>query len=157
MASFFEEITNTLKFKHPKHPKDVYNVVSPSKSKKYGQASVMEAHRKAPLSDDERKFRQKGGIETLAYKTRGITDQSKYQTGKDDYADRDYQGLASDFVSEQSKEDQARLKRDIAREVTSQRNPQMHMGSPSNYKARQHRKMFGSTMLTMPNTVRRKQ
>ena len=30
------------------------------------------------------------------------------------------------------------------------------MGEPSNYKARQDRDMFGSTILTMPNTVRRK-
>ena len=148
MASFFEEFTNTLKFKHPQHPKDVYSIVSPAKSKKYGRPSVMDKYRKKPMSDEERKFRQKGGIETLAYKARGITDQSKYHTGKDDYADRDYQRLASDFVGEQSKEDQSRLKQDIAREVTSQRNPQMHMGEPSSYRARQNKKLFGSSILT---------
>tara|TARA_R100001530_G_scaffold92601_1_gene64293 strand:- start:9 stop:542 length:534 start_codon:yes stop_codon:yes gene_type:complete len=148
--NWYNKLQTTLSFKHSdvQHPSDVFSVVSPSRSNKYGQKSVMEAHRKEPMSEDERDFRKKGGIETLAYKTRGITDQSKFQTGGDDYADRDYQELAGDFVKEQTQDNQTRINRDIAREVGSQRQAQMHMGEPSEYEARQNKKLFGTSMLT---------
>jgi len=159
MASFFEEFTNTLKFKHPQHPKDVYSIVSPAKSKKYGRPSVMDKYRKKPMSDKEREFRQAGGIEMLAHKARGIHQSDKDWLGPpptNDWADTGYQAAATVYKKTLDPSSQKNIDRDVGREVINQRSAQMHMGSPSNYKARRDRKMFGSTMLTMPKTVQRK-
>jgi len=56
--------------------------------------------------------------------------------------------LASDFVKEQPIRDQARIKKDVADEIISQRNPQMHMGEPSSFKERETKKIFGKSILT---------
>tara|TARA_R110002020_G_scaffold363195_1_gene575464 strand:+ start:367 stop:906 length:540 start_codon:yes stop_codon:yes gene_type:complete len=126
-------------------------------SSKYGQPSVMEKHRKPPMTDVERDFRKEGGIEALALKARGIDQNTHRSRNLEQYSDQNYQVAATDFRGTLDKPTQKNIDRDVGREVINQRKAQMHMGSPSNYKARQDRKMFGSTMLTMPNTVRRKQ
>ena len=151
-----------MDFPNIKRPSDVFSEVSRSKSKKYGKPSVMDKYRKNSISDDEKEFRQKGGIETLAYRGRKISDQSKPHTASPQinlastvgirqsnaFADKDLQTLASDFVKEQPIRDQARIKKDVADEIISQRNPQMHMGEPSSFKERETKKIFGKSILT---------
>lgn len=44
----------------------------PAKSKRYGKPSVMDSSRKIKQSNDEIDFRQRGGIEMLANRARGI-------------------------------------------------------------------------------------
>ncbi len=125
---------------------------------KYGQPSVMDKFRKTPMPELEREFRQGGGIEMLATRARGITQpQWKIHNPPDnDYADSGYQAAATVYKKTLDPSSQKNIDRDVGREVINQRSAQMHMGSPSNYKARRDRKMFGSTMLTMPKTVQRK-
>ena len=117
---------------------------------KYGQPSVMDKFRKTPISEKEREFLQAGGVEMLPTKARGIQ-QSQYKIHNpptNDYADTGYQAAAQVFRDTLPEDVRNRIDTMVGREVTNQRQAQMHMGSPSEYKARHNKKLFGTSMLT---------
>ena len=116
-------------------------------SKKYGQSSVMDKDRKTSMTDAERGFRKEGGIESLAYRARGITDNTYFKTHQTP-TDSGIQAAATQFRSLLSKDVQNRIDTVVGREVTNQRQAQMHMGEPSEYEARYNKKLFGTSMLT---------
>jgi len=113
-------------------------------SSKYGQPSVMEKHRKPPMTDVERDFRKEGGIEALALRARGINQNNHRSRNLEQYSDENYQAAATVFRDTLDKPTQKNIDRDVGREVINQKEAQMHMGEPSAYKSR----AIGNSLLT---------
>ncbi len=99
----------------------------PAKSKRYGKPSVMDSSRKIKQSNDEIDFRQRGGIEMLANRARGI----ETDNASKPFTNRALQASALEYKKTFDDDTRKRINQDIGNEVSRAKNPGLHMGTPS--------------------------
>ena len=102
------------------------------KSPRYGSPSVMEKYREDEMPSEEREFRELGGIEMLANKARGISNEST----DDPLTFKGNQAAALEYKKTFDDSTIKRINQDVSKEITRAKNPGFHTGTPSEAKKR---------------------